>query len=102
MDFYPFLTDVYSKLVRLFYCNLEVGTLDNIEYSIDSKVSSKTIILTLMILSEITGITNEGEFIFICKPSQLKRYVNKKTMHNVIAEENVVKVTDTIHLKKEF
>ena len=89
--------------MRLFYCNLEVGTLDNIEYSIDSKVRGKIIVLTLTILSEITRIANEGEFTFLSKPSQLKRYVNKRTMYDVITGENVVKVTDTIHyLKIEF
>ena len=57
--FRPLPTDVYSQLVRLFYYNLEVSTLDNVEYSIDSKVRGKTIALTPTILSEITEITNE-------------------------------------------
>ena len=55
-----------------------------------------------MILSEITRIPNEGEFVFISKPSQLNRYVNKSAMYDVMDETNVIKVTDTIHLKKEF
>ncbi|GFZ06813.1 hypothetical protein Acr_18g0009830 [Actinidia rufa] len=100
--FRPLPTDVYSKLVRLFYCNLEVENLDNIEYTIDSRVRAKNIMLKPTILSEITGITNARECIFIIKPFQLKRYVNKRTMYDVITGENVVKFTKTIHLNKEF
>ncbi|GFZ01084.1 hypothetical protein Acr_14g0007190 [Actinidia rufa] len=94
--------EIYSKLVRLFYCNLEVGNLYTLEYTIDSKVRGKTIVLTPTTLSEITGIANEGELVFISKPSQLKEYVSKSTMYDVIAGENIVKVTETVHLKKEF
>ncbi|GFS42904.1 hypothetical protein Acr_00g0082430 [Actinidia rufa] len=63
---------------------------------------AKNIVLNPTILSEITGITNAEECIFISKPSQLKRYVNKRTMYDVISGESVVKITETIHLKKEF
>ena len=62
-------TDVYSNLVRFFYCNLKVRNLDNIEYTIDSRVKGKNIVLNPIILSEITGIANVGDCIFINKPS---------------------------------
>ena len=52
----PLPTDEYSNSVKFFDCNLEVGNLVNIEYTIDTKVRGKTIVLNLMILSEITGI----------------------------------------------
>ena len=34
----PLPTSMYSNLVILFYCNLEVGTPDNEELTIDSRV----------------------------------------------------------------
>ncbi|GFS40275.1 hypothetical protein Acr_00g0067500 [Actinidia rufa] len=98
-------TSTYGSLLQIgktILLQLEIGNLNNVEYSIDSKFRGKTIVLTPTVLSEITGIANEGEFIFISKPSQLKKYVSKRSMYDVISGQNVVKVTDTIHLKKEF
>ena len=65
----PFPINVYSNLVRFFYYNLEVGNLDNIEYTIDSRVKGKNIILNCTILFKITGIANAVDSIFINKPS---------------------------------
>ena len=69
--FQPLPKDVYTNLVRFFYCNLEIGNLDNVEYTIDSKVRGKDIVLNPTILSEITRIANIGECIFFSKSSQL-------------------------------
>ena len=66
----PLPTDVYSNLVRFLYYNLKLENLDNIEYTIDSKVRRKNIVLNPTILFEITGIKNDGDCIFINKPSQ--------------------------------
>ena len=71
----PLPNEVYTNLVRFFYCNLEVGTLENIEYIIDTRVWVKNIVLTPTILFEITEIANVRECIFIRKPSQLDQYV---------------------------
>ena len=98
--FRPLLDDIYTNLVRLFYWNLEVGTLKNIEYTIDSRVRGKNIILTPTILSEITGIANARECIFISKPSHLEKYVSKKQMNEVISMNEKKEVTQTKHLKK--
>ena len=43
----PLPTDVYLNLVRFLYYNLEVGNLDNIKYTIDSRVRGKNIVLNL-------------------------------------------------------
>ena len=86
--FCPLLKDVYSNLVRLFYCNIEVRNLDNIEYTIDTKVRGRDIVLNPTILFEITGIANVGKCIFISKLSQLDQYVSKKHMNEVIANPN--------------
>ncbi|GFS29173.1 hypothetical protein Acr_00g0005660 [Actinidia rufa] len=72
--------DVYKNLVRFFYYNLEVWDLDNIEYTIDSRVREKNIVLTPTAYSEITGIANVRDCIFIRKPSQLDQYI----AHNII------------------
>ncbi|XP_057488693.1 uncharacterized protein LOC130774654 [Actinidia eriantha] len=101
-NFRPIPKLAYTKLVRSFFCNLEVGNLDNLEYTIDSRVRGKNIVLTPTILSEITGITNEGELVFISKPSHLDKYVSKTQLYEVIAIEGVARVTDTKHLKPEF
>ena len=98
----PLLDDVYSNLVRFFYCNLEVGNLDNIEYTIDIKVRGKIMVLNPTILSEITGIPNSGECIFINKPSQLKKYVQRKHMNEVISTQGTLGASKTKDLKKEF
>ncbi|GFZ05259.1 hypothetical protein Acr_17g0008310 [Actinidia rufa] len=74
-NFRPLPKLVYPKLVRSFYCNLEVGLLDNLEYPIDSRVRSKNIVLNPIILFEITGIPNEEECIFISKTSHLNKYI---------------------------
>ena len=89
-------------MVSAFYCNLEVGNLDNVEYTIDTKVRGKSIILNPTILSDITGITNEGEFIFISKPSHLDKYVSKRQMYDVIAGEGTTRVIDVKHLKPKL
>ena len=89
----PLLTDVYTNLVRFFYCNMEVETLDNIEYTIDSRVRGKNTVLNPTILSKITEIANEGEFIFSSKPTQLEKFVSKKRMIEVIAMNKNVGVT---------
>ena len=81
----PLPTDVYSNLVRFFYCNLEICNLDNIEFTRDTKVKGKDIVLNPTILSEITGIPNSRECIFINKPNQLEKYVQRKTMNEVIS-----------------
>ena len=98
----PLPTDGYSNLVRFFYCNLEVGNLDSIKYTNDTRVREKIIVLNPTILSKITEIANEGEFIFISKPTQLEKFVSKKRMNEVIAMNKNVGVTQTKHLKKEF
>ena len=56
----PLPTDVYSNLVRLFYSNLKVRTLDNVEFTIDSRVREKNKILTPSMLSEIIGVPMIG------------------------------------------
>ncbi|GFZ03215.1 hypothetical protein Acr_15g0018230 [Actinidia rufa] len=101
-DFQPLPDDVYINLVRLFYCNLEVGTLENVEYTINTKVQGKDIVLYPTIFFEITGIAYAGECTFFSKPSHLDRYMSKKTMYEIIAAKGNVRVTQTKHLKKEF
>ena len=101
-DLWPLPNDIYTNLVRFFYCNLEIGTLENIEYTIDSRVIRKNIVLTLTILFEITGIANTGEWIFISKSTHLDQYVSRKRMNEIIAVNEKVEVTQTKHLKKEF
>ncbi|GFY90943.1 hypothetical protein Acr_07g0011390 [Actinidia rufa] len=98
----PLPTDVYSNLVRFFYCNLEVENLDNIEYTIDTRVRGKTIVLNPTILSEIIGITNVGDCIFINKPSKLDKYVERKRMNEVISINGALEATQTKELKREF
>ena len=98
----PLPYDVYSNLVRLFYCNLKIGNLDNVEYTIDSKVRGKSIILNPMILFEIIGIVITGDCIFISKPSKLDQYVSTKSMYEIIAKDKAVEVTQTKELKKKF
>ena len=101
-NFCPISKCVYTKLVRAFYCNLEVRNLDNVEFTIDIKVRGKDIVLNPSILSDITVIPNEGEFIFISKPSHLTKYMSKRQLYDVIAEDGAKKVTDTKHLRPEF
>ena len=93
---------MYTNLVRFFYCNLKVGNLENIEYTIDSRVRGKNIIRNPTILSEIIGIANVGDYIFISKPSQLDQYVSKKSMNEIIAKNGAIGVTQTKELKKKF
>ncbi|GFZ18502.1 hypothetical protein Acr_27g0002410 [Actinidia rufa] len=81
--FRPLPKLAYTKLVRSFYCNLEVGTLDNIEYTIDSRVKGKNIVLNPMILSEITGIANAGECVFVSKSSHLDKYATMEKPLNL-------------------
>ena len=101
-NFRPLPKMVYTKLVRAFYCNLEIGLIDDHEYSVDSRVRGKNIILNPSILSEITGISNEGECVFISKPSQLENYVSRKRMNEIISGEGQIRVTQTKHLRPEF
>ena len=56
----PLPTDVYSNLVRLFYSNLKVRTLDNVEFTIDSRVREKNKIITPRMLSKIIGVPMIG------------------------------------------
>ena len=65
-------------VLKTIACYLEVENLDNIEYIIDPKLRGKTIVLNPTIISEITGIPNSGECIFINKPIQLEKYVQRK------------------------
>ncbi|GFY91139.1 hypothetical protein Acr_07g0013350 [Actinidia rufa] len=102
MNVRPLPKVVYTKLVRAFYCNLEIGTLDNIEYSIDTWVRGKNIVLTPSILSEIMGLPNKGECVFISKPSHLEKHVSKKRMYEIIVGEGTMRVIDTRHLMPEF
>ena len=81
---------------------MEVGNLDNVEYTIDTRVRGKNIVLNPTILSEITGIPNEGEFIFISKPSHLTKYVSKRQLYDIIVGKGITKVIDTKHLRPEF
>ena len=81
----PLPIDVYSNPMRFFYCNLEVENLDNIEYTIDTKVRGKTIVFNPTIMFEITGIPNSRKCIFINKSSQLEKYVLRKQMNEVIS-----------------
>ena len=66
--------DVYSDLVRLFYCNLEIGNPDNFEFTIESRVY-ENIIQNPSILSEIIGVPMIWDHIFIKKPSQLDSFI---------------------------
>ena len=68
----PLPTYVYSNLVRLFYCNLEIRNLDNIEYAIDSRVRGKNIVLNHTILFEIMGIANYGDICLLKSQASLK------------------------------
>ena len=61
-----------QPLVRLFYYNLEVGTLENDEFTIDTKVRGKQIALNPIILSNIIGVPNVGESIFIDKTESIE------------------------------
>ena len=93
---------MYSNLVRFFYCNLEVGNLDNIESTIDTKVRGKTIVLNPIILSEITRITNARDCIFINISNQLEKYVGQKQMNEVISKNGALGATQTKEFKNEF
>ncbi|GFY95346.1 hypothetical protein Acr_10g0007310 [Actinidia rufa] len=98
----PLSKNVYSDLVRYFYCNLEVGNLDNAEFTIDSYVRGKHIILNPTILSQIIGVPNDGELIFLEKPSQLKNHVNKTEMNETVSIHGTVGASQHKELKKEF
>ena len=93
---------MYLNFVRFVYYNLEVKNLDNIEYTIDSRVMGKNIVLNPTILSEITGITNAGDCILVNKPSHLEQYVGQKHMNEVISKNGAIGATQTKELKKEF
>ncbi|GFZ06751.1 hypothetical protein Acr_18g0009210 [Actinidia rufa] len=98
----PLPKNVYSDLVRYFYCNLEVGNLDNAEFTIDSYVRGKHIVLNPTILSQIIGVPNDGELIFLEKPSQLKNHVNKAEMNETVSIHGTVGASQHKELKKEF
>ena len=98
----PFPTSVYSDLVRYFYCNLEVGNLDNPEFTIYSYVRGKHIELNPTILSQIISVPNEGELIFIEKPSQLKNHVNRAEMNDTVSIRGTVGANQHKDLKKEY
>ncbi|GFZ18363.1 hypothetical protein Acr_27g0001020 [Actinidia rufa] len=98
----PLPTSLYSDLVRYFYCNLEVGNLDKPEFSIDSYVRGKHIELNPTILSQIIGVPNEGELIFLDRPSQLKNHVNRAEMNEIISIRGTVGASHHKDLKKEY
>ncbi|GFZ02654.1 hypothetical protein Acr_15g0012620 [Actinidia rufa] len=98
----PLPKNVYSDLVRYFYCNLEVGNLDNAEFTIDSYVRGKHIVLNPTVLSQIIGVPNDGELIFLEKPSQLKNHVNKAEMNETVSIHGTVGASQHKELKKEF
>ncbi|GFS41478.1 hypothetical protein Acr_00g0074560 [Actinidia rufa] len=98
----PLPKNVYSDLVRYFYCNLEVGNLDNAEFTIDSYVRGKHIVLNPTSLSQIIGVPNDGELIFLEKPSQLKNHVNKAEMNETVSIHGTVGASQHKELKKEF
>ncbi|GFZ18474.1 hypothetical protein Acr_27g0002130 [Actinidia rufa] len=98
----PLPTSVYSDLVRYFYCNLEVGNLDKPEFSIDSYVRGKHIELNPTILSQIIGVPNEGELIFLDRPSQLKNHVNRAEMNEIVSIRGTVGASHHKDLKKEY
>ena len=54
--FQPLPIDVYPNLVRFFYHNLEIGNLDNIEYTIVSRVRGKNIVLNPTSYLRPTGL----------------------------------------------
>ncbi|GFZ11218.1 hypothetical protein Acr_22g0006160 [Actinidia rufa] len=98
----PLPTSVYSDLVRYFYCNLEVENLDKPEFSIDSYVRGKHIELNPTILSQIIGVPNEGELIFLDRPSQLKNHVNRAEMNEIVSIRGTVGASHDKDLKKEY
>ena len=55
-----------------------------------------------MILSETTEIPNMGDCIFINKPSQLEKYVERKRMNKVISIRGTLGASETKDLKKEL
>ena len=67
----PRPTDAYLSLVRFFYYNLEVGTLENNEFPIDTRVRGNNIVLNPIIFSNIIGVPNDRDSVFIDKPSIL-------------------------------
>ena len=64
--------------------------MDNIEYTIEIKVRGKTIVLNPTILYEIRGFPNKEECMFINKPSQLEKYVQRKQMNEVISTQGTL------------
>ncbi|GFY80649.1 hypothetical protein Acr_01g0004580 [Actinidia rufa] len=101
-NFYPLPKLAYTKLLRSFYYNLKVRNLNNLEYTIDSRVRGKDIIPNPKILSEIIGIPNEGKCIFISKTNHLDKFVSKKHMYEVISGEGKTMLTDVKHIRLEF
>ena len=98
----PLPTSVFSDLVRYFYCNLEIGNLDNSEFTIDSYVRGKHIELNPTILSQIIGVPNEGDLIFIDKPSKLKNHVDRAEMNEIVSIHGTVGASQNKELKKEY
>ncbi|GFS37512.1 hypothetical protein Acr_00g0052350 [Actinidia rufa] len=98
----PLPTSVYSDLVRYFYCNLEVENLDKPKFSIDSYVRGKHIELNPTILSQIIGVPNEGELIFLDRPSQLKNHVNRAEMNEIVSIRGTIGASHHKDLKKDF
>ena len=70
----PLYTKVYSEYLRLIYYNLEIGNIENIEFTVESKVGRKNIVLNLSTLSEIINTPMIGDHIFLDNQNQLDRY----------------------------
>ena len=92
---------VYSNLVSLFYCNLEVETLDNVEFTIDTTVIGKDIVLTPSILFNIIGAPNIGDNTFIDKPSTLDMLAHKSMLYKEISIRGSVGASITKEFKKK-
>ncbi|GFS39385.1 hypothetical protein Acr_00g0062630 [Actinidia rufa] len=54
------------------------------------------------ILSQIIGVPNEGELIFLDKPSQLKNHVNRAEMNETVSIRGTVGASHHKDLKKEY
>ena len=58
--------------------------------------------LNSTILSQIIGVPNEGETIFINKSSQLKNYVDRAEMNEKVLINESIGATQTKELNKKY
>ena len=99
----PLPTKVYSTLVEtLLLCDLEIRTLENDECTIKKRVRGKNIVLTPSILSEIIGVPNARDNIFIDKPNTLDQIEHKRTLNEAISIRGTLGASQTKELKKKY